>query len=433
MPNATAEYVVTLRSSDKHPNQAAFINSLAKRKIVRAGRRGGKTVGAATLGLKYFLKGKRVLYATPTTEQINRFWFEIKRALEQPLYAGVYYKNETEHFIEVPGTEQRIKAKTAWNSNTLRGDFCDILILDEWQLMDEDTWDEVGAPMLLDNDGDAVFIYTPPSLRNAGVSKARDPLHAAKMFKKAQSDTTGRWETFHFSSHENPFISKEALGEITKDMSRKAYQQEILAEDDEIESNRLVYSAFNDQICKIPRFDLPVTWPVYVGHDFGPANPAALFVAQNPETGLFFVFKEYLPGPQGVAYNHVQEWQKITEGRNVLLRVGGSPQEDEVRQLYATHGWPIAAPFITKVNPQVEKVQGFMEHNKIFVFDDMINYLDELYNCLWEVDRDNNILNDIRHETKYHLCACARYLFSTFRPETGFGNKFRSVNLLRER
>ena len=97
--------------------------------------------------------------------------------------------------------------------------------------MNEDTWEVVGAPMLLDNDGDAVFIYTPPSLHSVGTSKAQDPRHAAKMFKKAQMDESGRWEAFHFTSQENPYISEGALSEISQDMTRIAYQQEILAQD----------------------------------------------------------------------------------------------------------------------------------------------------------------------------------------------------------
>jgi hypothetical protein len=214
-----------------HDKQIEFIRNQAKRKIVRAGRRGGKTVGIAIFAVEQFLKGRRVLYATPTAEQINRFWKTIVRALQEPIDAGVFYKNETEHIIEMLGTEQRIRAKTAWNADTLRGDYADVLILDEWQLMAEETWDEVGAPMLLDNNGDAVFIYTPPSLHSRSTSKANDPQHAAKMWKRHKDDPTGRWATFHFSSFDNPHLSREALSEITKDMTSLAFRQEIKAED----------------------------------------------------------------------------------------------------------------------------------------------------------------------------------------------------------
>lgn len=201
-----------------------------KRTICRAGRRGGKTTGAATKALTAFGQGRRVLYAVPTADQVGRFWFEIKRALAEPIEHGYLRANETMRFVEVPGTENRIRAKTAWNADSLRGDYADLLILDEWQLMDEDAWEYVGAPMLVDNNGDAVFIYTPPSLHSRSVSKARDPRHAARMFKTAQNDPD-RWEAIHFTSHENPYISREGLEEITRDMTSLAYRQEIGAED----------------------------------------------------------------------------------------------------------------------------------------------------------------------------------------------------------
>lgn len=226
------EYEIHL--SEPHPKQDAFIHSPAKRIICRAGRRSGKTVGVSMLAVEKFLSGQRILYGAPTAEQVDRFWTTVCRALYEPIKAGVFYKNETEHIIELPGTEQRIRAKTCWNANTLRGDYCSLLILDEWQLMSEDTWGEVGAPMLLDNNGNATFIYTPPSLHSKSRTKATDPQNAAKMFKAFQErEKSGntRFAAFHFTSHDNPYLSKEALEEITGDMTNLAYRMEILAED----------------------------------------------------------------------------------------------------------------------------------------------------------------------------------------------------------
>lgn len=226
---AVNNYTVHLKRP--HAHQERFISSSAKRKVIRAGRRGGKTVGVSIYAVKRFLEKRRVLYAAPTSEQIGRFWSEVCSALREPIEAGILYKNETEHIIEVKGTENRIRAKTAWNADTLRGDYADDLILDEWQLMDEEAWEVVGAPMLLDNNGDAVFIYTPPSLHSRSANKARDPQHAAKLYARALADATGRWECFHFTSRDNPYISAEALDEITRDMTSISYRMEILAED----------------------------------------------------------------------------------------------------------------------------------------------------------------------------------------------------------
>jgi len=212
-----------------HKKQRLIIKSLAKRIVIRAGRRSGKTTVASIIAVKDFLAGRRVLYGTPTQEQVDRFWYECKRALEEPIEAGVFYKNETKHIIELPGTEQRIRAKTAWNADSLRGDYADKLILDEYQLMSAETWGEVGAPMLLDNNGDAIFIYTSKRGKN----------HSKILYKKAKEDTSGRWETFTFSSHDNPHLSREALEEITWDMTDQAYRAEIMAE--EIEDDPMAF------------------------------------------------------------------------------------------------------------------------------------------------------------------------------------------------
>ena len=56
---------LTVHLPRPHPKQAAFVNSPHKRIIVRAGRRGGKTLGVSILAVKSFLAGQRVLYGAP--------------------------------------------------------------------------------------------------------------------------------------------------------------------------------------------------------------------------------------------------------------------------------------------------------------------------------------------------------------------------------
>ena len=216
----------------KRPHKKqGFVDSKVPRIVVKAGRRSGKTIGAAVKAVRHFLAGGRVLYGAPTQDQVESFWWEVTQSLYDPVEQGIFYKNETKHLIELPNTKQRIRAKTCWNADTLRGDWADLLILDEWQLMNEGAWELVGAPMLLDNDGQALFIFTPPSLHSRSVSKARDVRHASKLFKQVENSKDKRWAAFSFTSHDNPHISSKALEEIALDMSDLAYRQEIMAED----------------------------------------------------------------------------------------------------------------------------------------------------------------------------------------------------------
>jgi len=262
-----------------HPKQREFITSPAKRKMIRAGRRGGKTVGVGIYAVQRFLAKKRILYTVPTSEQVDRFWTTICRALYNPIKLGIFKKNETEHIIELPGTEQRIRAKTAWNADSLRGDYGDELIMDEFQLINEDAWGVVGAPMMLDNNGTATFVYTPPSIYSRSVTKARDPQHAAKMYRKYQELMLAgdpRYAVFNFTSMDNPYLSRIALQEITRDMSSIAYRMEIMAEDIEQAPGAL----WEREMIERSRVDrYPDLWRIIVGVD-----PTA--TSQGDEAGI---------------------------------------------------------------------------------------------------------------------------------------------------
>ena len=177
------------------------------------------------------MNGRAVDYAAPVIEQVAKFWHEVVMALAEPIEFGEYRKLESEKKIFKPNTEpeQYIHCRTAWNPDTLRGGSTDLLILDEFQMMHEETWNQSGAPRLMDRNGDAVFIYTPPSMRMRARTQAGDPLHAAKMFKARKDDP--EWLCLHFTSMDNPYISREGIQEVAGDLSQLAYRQEILAED----------------------------------------------------------------------------------------------------------------------------------------------------------------------------------------------------------
>ena len=174
----------------------------------------------------------------------------------------------------------------------------------------------------------------------------------------------------------------------------------------------LVYSAFDDKICLIPRFEIDKSWPVYCGHDFGLANPAALFYAGSPGTGDFFAFTEYLPGVKMSYNDHVQAFKTITTGQNVLKRVGGNHQEEGERQAYTAQGWPISEPKHSKDKAlQIKMVQGMHRLNKIYIFNDLSNYVREKFSFVFKGETIDN-------EAKFHLMAAERYLLSDFTPET---------------
>ena len=175
----------------------------------------------AMLAVRGLQQGKRVFYAGPTAEQTDRFWYAVRGYLDADIQAGRLYKNETKRVIEQFGVDEnapRIKCKTAFDADTLRGDWGNLIMLDEYSLMNPDV-DTVVLPMLLDKGGAIVYGGT-PQRRN----------HLFHKFKIAETDTTGRWAYWHFTSFDNPHLDKQTLDEISQDLTEDGYRQEIMAE-----------------------------------------------------------------------------------------------------------------------------------------------------------------------------------------------------------
>lgn len=211
---------LTVTLPTPHAAQVAIMRNPAKRKVICAGRRFGKTYMAAEEGVARMVgQGRRVVFASTTQDQVDTFW-ELARSWLDPLIkARLVYKNESKRLMAFNSNGGRIKAKTAWNADTMRGDYGDFIVLDEYAQMAPDVWDYVVAPMMADTDGDTWFISTPVR-RN----------HFFKLYQKAVGDDTGRWQAFHATTYDNPHLSPDAVAELTGDMSETALRQEVLAE-----------------------------------------------------------------------------------------------------------------------------------------------------------------------------------------------------------
>lgn len=376
---------LTVVLPEPHGKQIEFLRSSAKRKVIRAGRRGGKTYGAAIYAVEKFLSGKRVLYATPTQEQVDRFWYLVCESLREPIEQGIFYKNETKHLIELPGTEQRIRAKTAWNADTLRGDFADELILDEFQLMNEDTWGVVGAPMLMDNNGNAIFIYTPPSLQSRSVTKANDPQHAAKLFKKADSDTTGRWQAFHFSTYDNPYIDKAVIDDLANDMSSIAYRMEIMAEDID-EAPGALWKRTNIEkyrVDKSPQLKRIVVAIDPSGSDKTTSDEAGIIIAGIDGAGEGYILEDLsgIYSPNAWAHRAISAYYEWDADRIVAEKnYGGDMVETVIRNMSPEVSYKDVTASRGKYL-RAEPIAAFYERGKVHHVGRYNKLEDEM--CLW--------------------------------------------------
>lgn len=192
---------------------------------------------------------------------MEAFW-TLTKTIFAPLHVNV---NETKHRIDLP-TGGTIRCKTAWDADSLRGDSADLLLLEEYAYMNPDAWEKVGAPMLLDNDGEAWFMST-PNRHN----------HFHSLYINAKNNP--RWATFKFTSYDNPYLSRDALNDIVKDMTKDNYRQEILAEF--LQNSGAVFTNTGTSIyTPTPLMSTPHTHKghvIVIGVDLGKLNDYTVF------------------------------------------------------------------------------------------------------------------------------------------------------------
>lgn len=220
-----------------HSKQSDIIASNARFKVIRAGRKGGKTalevetiaykatVKAEKLGLSktVFPTGRKVIYIAPTQKQARLIvWEALKNRLR-----GIGKPNEQLLEMKVPnedGTFSTIYVGGWENRENYRG-LTDVvhITFDETDTLREFflSWLEIFRPMFLDTSGSADFVGTP---------KKENP--NLKRLEKDFESKGDQFASFHFTSRDNPHLAKSELDalELEYKDDRASYQQEILAE-----------------------------------------------------------------------------------------------------------------------------------------------------------------------------------------------------------
>lgn len=219
-----------------HDKQKEIINSTARFKVIRAGRKGGKTsleieniiflavVKAENLSISKvsFPTGRKVLYVAPTQDQArNIVWEALKARLrgagkpnEQRLQMKVPNEDGSYTTIYVGGWENRENYRGL--SDVIHITFDEVDTLKDFFI----SWKEIFRPMFLDTGGGAHFIGTP---------KKENP-NLRRLEKEAEENND--WDSFHFTSENNPHLSRAELEALKKDYQndKTAYRQEIMAE-----------------------------------------------------------------------------------------------------------------------------------------------------------------------------------------------------------
>lgn len=204
-----------------HDKQKNIVESEKRFKVVRAGRRSGKTVLQVETMVYTAMEAKdrNIFYISPTQKQSRSIVWEalIKRV-------GKMGKvNESRLEMKLPTQDGGISTiyLSGWeNRENFRGLKADLVVFDELDTMRNFFigWQEIFRPALMDSGGKATFIGTP---------KKENP-NLRRLEKEAK--TNSDFGVFHFSTLDNPHVPEIEKINAKNELDPQSYKQEILAE-----------------------------------------------------------------------------------------------------------------------------------------------------------------------------------------------------------
>lgn len=204
-----------------HKKQSEVIRSNARFKIIRAGRRSGKS----TLEIEEMIfeavtgKDRNIFYIAPTQIQARKIiWEALKSRLN-----SLGEVNESRLEVKLPTSDGGFSTiyVSGWeNRENFRGMKAHLIVFDELDTMKDFFigWQEIFRPALTDTAGKATFIGTP---------KKENP-NLRRLEKIAEVDID--YEAFHFATSDNPHIPIGEIQKARQEIDQETFRQEYLAE-----------------------------------------------------------------------------------------------------------------------------------------------------------------------------------------------------------
>jgi hypothetical protein len=220
-----------------HLAQKNIVKSKARFKIVRAGRRSGKSSVAIEIMVFKAVSGKdrNVFYIAPTQIQARKIIWE---ALKSRL-AKVGEPNESRLEMKVPTTDGGFSTiyVSGWeNRENFRGLKAHLEVFDELDTMRDFQigWQEIFRPALTDTQGEAMFIGTPKS----------ENKNLRRLEKLAETDLD--YQAFKFTTADNPHIEPSEIAKAKQELDYDTYRQEYEAEYLDNQGSLFKYEALVD-------------------------------------------------------------------------------------------------------------------------------------------------------------------------------------------
>jgi len=242
------------------------------------GRQAGKSFTAMNLLLKWVLEdnGSVCMWVSPVYSQAKKVFTELTATIAGTGLTKSVNKSElTITFIN----GSIIYFRSGEREDTLRGYTLDYLIIDESAYIKDQVWKTVLRPTVLVRGKKVLFISTP---------KGKNWFYEVAM--RGYGDEYPQYKTFHATSFDTPFITKEELEEAKLSLPDNIYRQEILAEF--MDDGGEVFSSIKTN-CVLTSYPPQVSnEKYYAGLDFGRQNDYTVLTVVNSKGEMVDFYRE---------------------------------------------------------------------------------------------------------------------------------------------
>lgn len=170
----------------------------------------------------------------------------------------------------------------------------------------------------------------------------------------------------------------------------------------------MIYEDFSE-LHKVPAFDIPAAWPRYFGVDFGAVHTAKIWLAQDPESGIYYLYRESLEGNKTTS----EQVASVTQYNEYNLRAwGGAKSETQQRKDWGAAGLYVAEPPIWEVESGIDRVIALLKEKRLYIFDTCKGIIDEFGTYSRELDSSGQSTDKIKEKSTYHHLDALRYVVS---------------------
>ena len=263
-----------------------------------------------------------------------------------------------------------------------------------------------------------------PYSQTIGDCNPETPSHWIKQRQRSGANPEGSLTVFESSHRDNPEIYDQETGELTEMGRKRLAPLRALTGARRLRMfsgiwaapEGAIYSVFEGVDAEgghgrhvVDHFEIPSTWPRFVGIDPAGDQVAALWLAMDPQTGILNAYREYMQPFGLTVQQHAANILRASAGETVMVWVCGAPAERDWRREWEAAGIPVVAPPIADVWVGIDRVTELLSEFRLVVHDNCRELISEIAGYRRKV-RNGVPVDEIEDKAAQHLNDAMRYV-----------------------